>query len=66
LPDCLAPSATSADGVLMGVRHRTFPAEGVQFHPESILTAPGMRLISNWLHDIHRTAGISSRAPSLP
>ncbi len=64
LPDCLAASATSADGVLMGIRHRTFPAEGVQFHPESILTAPGMQLISNWLDSLHRTPGISSPATS--
>ncbi len=49
LPDCLEVSARTADGVIMGVRHREFPVEGVQFHPESILTVEGMRLLGNFL-----------------
>jgi anthranilate synthase/aminodeoxychorismate synthase-like glutamine amidotransferase len=48
LPDCLEESARG-DGVLMGLRHRELPAEGVQFHPESVLTADGKRLLANFL-----------------
>jgi anthranilate synthase component 2 len=49
LPADLEVSARSEDGVIMGIRHRSLPIEGVQFHPESILTAAGGRMISNWL-----------------
>ncbi len=49
LPDCLEVSAWTEDGVIMGVRHREHPTEGVQFHPESILTPEGMRLLGNFL-----------------
>ena len=49
LPDDLEVSARSDDGVIMGIRHRTLPIEGVQFHPESVLTTAGGRMISNWL-----------------
>jgi anthranilate synthase/aminodeoxychorismate synthase-like glutamine amidotransferase len=48
LPDCLEVSATGA-GVVMGIRHRELPAEGVQFHPESVLTDEGMALLANFL-----------------
>jgi anthranilate synthase/aminodeoxychorismate synthase-like glutamine amidotransferase len=48
LPDCLQESARG-DGVVMGVRHRELPAEGVQFHPESVLTDEGKKLIANFL-----------------
>jgi anthranilate synthase/aminodeoxychorismate synthase-like glutamine amidotransferase len=48
LPDCLEVSATGA-GVVMGIRHRELPAEGVQFHPESILTDEGMALLRTFL-----------------
>lgn len=49
LPDCLEVTARTADHVIMGVRHRELPIEGVQFHPESIMTPAGMRLLSNFL-----------------
>ena len=48
MPDCLEVTAT-CDGIVMGVRHRTLPVEGVQFHPESILTAAGHDLLRNFL-----------------
>ena len=48
LPDCLEVSARG-DGVVMGIRHRELPAEGVQFHPESVLTEEGMPLLANFL-----------------
>lgn len=49
LPPELAPTAWTADGVLMGVRHRSAAIEGVQFHPESFLTEGGQRLMRNFL-----------------
>jgi anthranilate synthase/aminodeoxychorismate synthase-like glutamine amidotransferase len=49
LPAELEVTAWTDDGVIMGVRHRTNPVEGVQFHPESILTNHGERLIGNWM-----------------
>jgi anthranilate synthase/aminodeoxychorismate synthase-like glutamine amidotransferase len=49
LPEELEITATSDDGVIMGVRHKSYPIEGVQFHPESILTSEGKRMIKNFL-----------------
>ncbi len=49
LPEELEVSAWTGDGIVMGVRHRSWPVEGVQFHPESILTEAGKTLLSNFL-----------------
>jgi len=49
LPDILDITAETSDGIIMGVRHKTFPIEGIQFHPESVLTAEGENLIKNWM-----------------
>jgi anthranilate synthase/aminodeoxychorismate synthase-like glutamine amidotransferase len=49
VPDCLEITAETDDGVIMGLRHRELPVEGVQFHPESILTTGGHKLLENFL-----------------
>jgi anthranilate synthase/aminodeoxychorismate synthase-like glutamine amidotransferase len=49
VPDCLEISAWTEDGVVMGLRHRELPLEGVQFHPESVLTTAGKDLLRNFL-----------------
>lgn len=49
LPDTLRVTARSATGVIMAVRHSTLPVCGVQFHPESVMTPDGPRMIANWL-----------------
>ena len=53
VPPELEVSAWTDDGTVMGLRHRELPIEGVQFHPESILTAEGHRIIGNWLAACH-------------
>jgi anthranilate synthase component 2 len=49
LPDCLKVTAVDNNNLIMGIRHKTYDLQGVQFHPESILTSSGEKLISNWL-----------------
>ncbi|MFV1995385.1 MAG: gamma-glutamyl-gamma-aminobutyrate hydrolase family protein, partial [Verrucomicrobiales bacterium] len=49
VPDCLEITAQTAEGEVMGLRHKEHPVYGVQFHPESILTAEGKKLLKNFL-----------------
>jgi anthranilate synthase/aminodeoxychorismate synthase-like glutamine amidotransferase len=49
LPDSLEVTATTANGTIMGVRHKEYPVEGIQFHPESIMTQFGHELLKNFL-----------------
>jgi len=48
-PDCLEVTATSDDGQIMAMRHRSFDIRGIQFHPESVLTPNGRKIMDNWL-----------------
>jgi anthranilate synthase/aminodeoxychorismate synthase-like glutamine amidotransferase len=59
LPDCLTVSAETEEGEIMGIRHQTFPVEGLQFHPESILTPNGKRMLRNFLDAYVRKEGMS-------
>jgi len=49
LPEELQITSATADRIIMGLRHRVFPVEGIQFHPESVLTTEGPALLNNWL-----------------
>ena len=51
LPDCFAISCRTDQGELMGIRHKQFPVEGIQFHPESIMTPAGILLLKNFMAD---------------
>jgi anthranilate synthase/aminodeoxychorismate synthase-like glutamine amidotransferase len=55
LPACLEVTAEDEDGEIMGLRHRSHPTEGLQFHPESIMTTVGKRLLRNFLKMTHQT-----------
>lgn len=57
LPDCLEVSAKTDEGEIMGLRHKRWPVEGIQFHPESILTPGGKRIIKNFLNLLDRKRG---------
>ncbi|WP_327679078.1 aminodeoxychorismate/anthranilate synthase component II [Kitasatospora sp. NBC_00458] len=65
VPDELVVTARTASGVIMGLRHRELPVEGVQFHPESVLTEGGHRMLANWLAEcgdplaVDRSAGLA-------
>lgn len=50
LPDCLEITATSREGLIMALRHKTYDIHGIQFHPESVLTPQGKRIIDNFLN----------------
>ena len=56
LPDELEITATTADGIIMGLRHRRYPVEGIQFHPESIMTSVGKDLLRNFMRQSVRAA----------
>jgi anthranilate synthase/aminodeoxychorismate synthase-like glutamine amidotransferase len=60
LPDCLEISAQTEDGIIMGLRHREYAIEGVQFHPESILTGEGMKLLDNFLSWLAAPANVDA------
>ncbi len=61
VPACLEVSATSESGVIMGLRHREYAVEGIQFHPESIMTLPGKDLLRNFLR-LRERVGDDSRS----
>ena len=52
LPDCLEITATNDEGLIMGMKHKQFKIQGLQFHPESILTPDGGRILANFLEAI--------------
>jgi anthranilate synthase/aminodeoxychorismate synthase-like glutamine amidotransferase len=60
LPACLEVSAWTAEGEIMGLRHRELAIEGVQFHPESVLTHEGKRLVANWVERLRASDGVPS------
>ena len=67
VPDCLEVTATTDDGqVVMGLRHRTAPLHGVQFHPESVLTEGGYLMLGNWLEEVGQDGAAASAAGLSP
>jgi len=64
IPDVLEITAQTANGVIMGLQHRTAPLCGVQFHPESVLTEGGYQMLGNWLESLGMT-GAAERAAKL-
>jgi anthranilate synthase component II len=62
VPACLEISGWTAEGEIMGLRHREHDVEGVQFHPESVLTREGKRLVANWLARVGARPAASPRA----
>jgi para-aminobenzoate synthetase component II len=61
LPDCLEISAWTKEGEIMGLRHRELAIEGVQYHPESILTTLGMKVLKNWLRAVPAREAMSTK-----
>jgi para-aminobenzoate synthetase component 2 len=62
LPDELVVTSRTAGGVIMGVAHRSLPIVGVQFHPESVLTEGGYRLLANWLAEVGMPDAVATAA----
>ena len=62
VPQILEVTATTKSGVIMGVKHKTAPIEGVQFHPESVLTEGGHQLLANWLQSTGDSTALSKVA----
>ena len=56
LPDCLEVTAWTEEGEIMGLAHKSLPIEGVQFHPESVLTTHGKELVGNWVRSLRASA----------
>jgi len=54
LPDCLSITAQDEEGIIMGISHKTYDVRGLQFHPESVLTPYGKKMIENWLKTRNR------------
>jgi anthranilate synthase/aminodeoxychorismate synthase-like glutamine amidotransferase len=65
LPGCLEITSESDDGEIMGLRHREHPTEGIQFHPESIMTPLGKRMLRNFLNTVQNPATVAHGAPDL-
>jgi para-aminobenzoate synthetase component II len=57
VPECLEVTAQTDSGIIMGLRHREFDVEGVQFHPESVMTPFGPQVMTNWLRRIGAIEG---------
>lgn len=66
LPDELVVTSRTAGGVIMGVAHRTLPIVGVQFHPESVLTEGGYRMLANWLAEVGMPDAVATAAALHP
>ncbi|WP_419996570.1 aminodeoxychorismate/anthranilate synthase component II [Streptomyces boninensis] len=66
VPDELQVTAQTADGIIMGLRHRDLPVEGVQFHPESVLSEWGHLMLANWLRECGDDAAVARSADLAP